>query len=269
MSVFFKDIKEDGIYKFFSGGKWIKSHTGRTLDVISPIEGSVVGKLQIMANDEIDEVFAKAKEAQKIWAKVDVVERATILKKAAELIRDNVDEIVEKKVLEIAKLTMSARASVLRSADIVEYTADQLEAFNHENILHGKDFSDSAKGKTARVHREPLGVVVAISPFNYPINLAVTKIAPALLVGNAVVVKGPTQGSLCTAMLVEIFNKAGVAPGAISFVSGHGSEIGDYLVSHPDVAMINFTGSTAVGKNIASKSGGKPLLLEMGGKDAA
>ncbi len=269
MSNFFNAIKEDSVYKFFSGGRWIKSHTGRTLDVISPIEGSVVGKLQMMANDEIDEVFAKAKEAQKIWAKVDVVERATILKKAAELLRDHADEIVATKVLEIAKLIANAKASVLRSADIIEYTADQLDAFNHEIFLRGKDFSDQAKKKTARIHREPLGVVVAISPFNYPINLAVTKIAPALLVGNSIVVKGPTQGSLSTAMLVEIFNKAGVVPGAISFVSGHGSEIGDYLVTHQGADMINFTGSTAVGRSIAVKAAGKPLLLEMGGKDAA
>ncbi|MBI2448169.1 aldehyde dehydrogenase family protein [Candidatus Microgenomates bacterium] len=269
MSSFFNDIKEERIYKFFSGGKWVKSSSGNLIDVLSPIDNSLVGKLQAVTEDEVDEILEQAKRAQKKWANFHLEDRAAILKKAAELLRTYCDEITEIKVLEIAKTINSAKSSVLRSADIIDYTANQMNIFNAPYDLAGGDFSPKAKNKNAHITREPLGVVLAISPFNYPINLAVTKIAPALLAGNSVVVKGPTQGSICTAMLIEIFNKAGVVPGAISFVSGHGATIGDYLVGSKYIDMINFTGSTDVGKNIAIKAGFKPLLLEMGGKDAA
>ena len=268
MSNFFENIHDDNVYKFFSGGKWIKSHTGNLIEIKSPIDDSLVGKIQAMAKDEIDGVFSNALDAQKAWAKIALDDRAAVLKKAAELLRQNIEEILEIKVLEIAKNVGSAKSSILRSADIIDFTADQMDVVNGQEVLYSKDFPGGGEKKTAHIIKEPVGVVLAISPFNYPINLAVTKIAPALLAGNSVVVKGPTQGSITTAMLVEIFNKAG-ASGAISFVSGKGSEIGDYLVSHKYANMIDFTGSSEVGKDIIKKAGLKPLLLELGGKDAA
>jgi len=171
--------------------------------------------------------------------------------------------------MEVGKIKKSAVSSVKRSADIVNYTADQIGFVTHQDIISSADFPNGGDKKTDFVSREPVGVVLAITPFNYPINLAVTKIGPALLAGNSVIVKGSTQGSICTAMLVEIFNKAGVPKGVISFVSGKGSEIGDYLTAHKGISLINFTGSSGVGKELTSKTGLKTLILELGGKDAA
>lgn len=269
MPGFFDEIKEGSEYKFFSGGVWQKSKTGVTININSPIDGSLIGKIQAMNKEEIDGVVSSVCEAQKAWAKTTLDERAFILKKAAELLRENIEEIVDLKVLEIAKIRWSAMSSVKRSADIIDFVADQVEILSELKTYNSKDFPGAGDKKTAFLHREPVGVVLAISPFNYPVNLAVTKIAPALLAGNGVVVKGATQGSITTSMLVEVFNKAGVPKGLIGFVSGRGAEIGDHLIMHPMIDMINFTGSSDVGKSIALKAGYKPLLLELGGKDAA
>ena len=125
------------------------------------------------------------------------------------------------------------------------------------------------KGKFAMTSREPIGVVLAISPFNYPVNLAASKIAPALMGGNTVVFKPATQGSLSGVFLANLFIEAGLPADVLNVVTGKGSEIGDYVVTHPDINFINFTGSTEIGKRIAKQSEMIPLLMELGGKDAA
>ena len=114
-----------------------------------------------------------------------------------------------------------------------------------------------------------MGVVLAISPFNYPINLAASKIAPALVAGNTVVFKPATQGSLCGLYLAKIFEEAGVPNGVLNTITGKGTDIGDYVVTHPNIDFINFTGSSEVGRRIAQIINMVPLLMELGGKDAA
>ncbi len=118
-------------------------------------------------------------------------------------------------------------------------------------------------------YRVPLGVILCIGPFNYPFNLTGSKIAPALMAGNTVVVKPPSQGAITPLFFGLILEKAGVPPGVFNIITGKGSEIGDYLVQHPLINMVSFTGSSETGKHLASIVGMKPLLLELGGKDAA
>ena len=125
------------------------------------------------------------------------------------------------------------------------------------------------KNKIGKFILEPLGVVLAISPFNYPINLLISKLAPALISGNTVVYKPATQGSLVGAFISELFSKIDFKPGIVNCVIGQGKEIGDLLVSHPFVKMISFTGSANVGNHIAKIAYKVPLVLEMGGKDPA
>jgi glyceraldehyde-3-phosphate dehydrogenase (NADP+) len=112
-------------------------------------------------------------------------------------------------------------------------------------------------------------VVLAISPFNYPINLSASKIAPALMAGNSVVLKPATQGSLCGLYLASIFEKAGVPKGVLNTITGKGSDIGDYITTHTGIDFINFTGSTEIGTRISKITSMVPLLMELGGKDAA
>ena len=111
--------------------------------------------------------------------------------------------------------------------------------------------------------------MLAIAPFNYPVNLSVSKIAPALIGGNTVVLKPPTQGAISALYLAAVFAEAGLPGGVFNTITGKGSELGDYLVQHPDVNFINFTGSTEVGKHIAEVAGMVPMMMELGGKDAA
>lgn len=125
------------------------------------------------------------------------------------------------------------------------------------------------RGKVGKFIYEPIGVVLAISPFNYPVNLLLSKLAPALIIGNTVVYKPATQGSLIGARISELFAQAGFPLGVVNCVVGNGREVGDLLVTNPNVAMISFTGSAGVGNHIASLVSKIPLVLEMGGKDPA
>jgi len=272
MDDFFLDIKtadEDRItYKYLSGGEWLESSSGELIDIKSPIDESLVGRIQAMTTKEIDIMLTAAAVAQETWRKSSLKQREKILKKAACLLEEKKEIFINLLVREIGKTLAEAKGEVERTVDVINYTAEQKD-WGKVREIKGEDFPRGPKNKVCKVFREPLGVVLAIVPFNYPLNLAATKIAPALLCGNAVVVKGPTQGSITTLHLVEIFKQAGVWDGAISLVSGRGSEIGDFMTTHELIDMIAFTGSSKVGKDLAVKAGLVPLLLELGGKDAA
>jgi glyceraldehyde-3-phosphate dehydrogenase (NADP+) len=142
---------------------------------------------------------------------------------------------------------------------------------NHPPRSPSPQTSDSwtgqARNKLALSQRVPLGVALCIPPFNYPVNLCVSKLGPALMAGNAVVLKPPTQGSASNLLLARCFEAAGLAPGLLNVVTGRGSEIGDYLVQHAGVNAISFTGGDT-GLDIARKVGMVPLQMELGGKDA-
>ncbi|MEG0133586.1 MAG: aldehyde dehydrogenase family protein, partial [Clostridium sp.] len=155
-----------------------------------------------------------------------------------------------------------------RTADLIRFTADTAENIKGESIP-GDSFPGFKNDKISIVTREPLGVVLAISPFNYPVNLAASKIAPALMSGNTVVFKPATQGSISALYLAKAFNESGIPNGVLNTITGRGSEIGDYVVTHKDIDFVNFTGSSEVGKRISRITEMKPLLMELGGKDAA
>ncbi|MBE6050606.1 MAG: aldehyde dehydrogenase family protein [Clostridium sp.] len=149
----------------------------------------------------------------------------------------------------VGKDKNSADSEVIRTADFIRFTADAAKNLVGES-LPGESFPGYKKGKISIVKREPVGVVLAISPFNYPLNLAASKIAPALMAGNSVVFKPATQGSITGIYLTKVFQEAGVPNGIINSITGRGSEIGDYIITHPEINFINFTGSTAAVKRI-------------------
>lgn len=239
-----------------------------TIDIVSPLNGQVIGSVAAMTKEEVDKAINSAKEAFHKWKDVPLNERAEIMYKTASLLEDEVDRLAELLVLEVGKDKKSARSEITRTADFIRFTADTAKGIHGESI-QGDTFSGFNKDKFAMVTREPVGVVLAISPFNYPVNLASSKIAPALVSGNTVIFKPATIGSLCGTELVKIFLKAGVPDGVLNLITGKGSEIGDYVVTHPGINFINFTGSTDVGLGISQKAHMVPLLMELGGKDAA
>lgn len=240
----------------------------KSITIISPLDNTVIGLVPALTQKEVDTIIHTAKEAFQSWKNVPLNIRAEILYKAAHLLLQKSDELTELIVKEIGKDRKGAYSEITRTADFIRFTADTAKSIHGESI-QGDTFSGFNKEKFAVVTREPVGVVLAISPFNYPINLATSKIAPALIAGNTVVFKPATTGSLCGIELVKIFEEAGVPVGVLNIVTGKGSEIGDYIVTHPDINFINFTGSTEVGIGISEKANMVPLLMELGGKDAA
>lgn len=255
-------------FRNFVNGEWVASESGKFIDIYSPIDSILVGRVPAMTQSEVDKAIKSAKDAQKEWRNVPVSERTKILYKAADILVERVDELSEIMMKEIAKDKKSSESEILRTADYIRFTADTAKNISGES-LPGDSFPGFKRNKISVVTREPLGVVLAISPFNYPINLAASKLAPALVAGNSVVLKPATQGSLCGLYLAKIFEQAGIPKGVLNTVTGRGSEIGDYIVTHPEIDFINFTGSTEIGTRISRITTMVPLLMELGGKDAA
>ena len=259
---------ENNNFKNLINGEWASSNSGNFVEIKSPLDDSIIGKVPAMTKEEVDIAVQTAKEAQKKWKDTTVNERAEILYKAADILLENIDELSELMMMEIAKDRKSCRSEVSRTADFIKFTADTAKNLSGET-LPGDSFPGFKNNKVSIVKREPLGVVLAISPFNYPVNLSASKIAPGLMAGNSIVLKPATQGSLCGLYLVKVFEEAGVPAGVLNTVTGKGSEIGDYITTHKGINFINFTGSTEIGTRISSITSMVPLLMELGGKDAA
>ncbi|MGL5245916.1 MAG: NADP-dependent glyceraldehyde-3-phosphate dehydrogenase [Sarcina sp.] len=256
------------IYKNLISGKKYENIDLKYIEIKSPIDGSLVGKIQAMRKDDVNYAIMNAKEAQKSWKNTPLNERAHILYKVANLLGEEKEILVETMIREVAKDRKGAESEIERTIDYIRYTADVAKSMEGESIP-SDNFPGFRRNKISLVTRVPLGVVLAISPFNYPVNLSASKIAPAIVAGNTVVLKPATQGSISALILANIFIKAGLPAGVLNTVTGRGSDIGDYCVSHENIDFVNFTGSTEVGKRISQLTIMKPLLLELGGKDAA
>lgn len=264
----FNGIRTNDTYKNLVNGQWINSKNEKIIEIFSPIDNSLVGKVQAMSKEDVNEAIETAKEAQKEWRNTELNKRIDILYKAADLLIENKEELAKLLMMEIAKDMKSSLSEVERTADFIRFTADTAKSIAGEH-LPSDSFPGFKNNKIAIVNREPLGVVLAISPFNYPINLAASKIAPAVVIGNSVVFKPATQGSICGLHLARIFEQAGLPKGVLNTVTGKSSEIGDYVTTHKAIDFINFTGSTEIGSRISKVTTMKGLLLELGGKDAA
>lgn len=265
----FSNIKDQElVFRNLIDGNWTNSKSGKFIEIYSPIDNSLVGKVPAMTTEEVDYTFECARKAQENWKNTPINKRAEVLYKAADILEDKVKDLTYIMMLEIGKDNKSCKSEILRTADFIRFTADASKSLSGESIP-GDSFPGFKRNKISVVTREPLGVVLAISPFNYPINLAASKIAPAIVAGNTVVLKPATQGSLCGLYLAKVFEEAGVPAGVLNTVTGKGSEIGDYIVTHRDVDFINFTGSTEIGTRISKITSMVPLLMELGGKDAA
>lgn len=183
--------------------------------------------------------------------------------------RQHAQPIADVLVREVAKPAKDSLTEVIRSADLLSYTAEEgVRFFGEGKVLASDSFRGQDRTKLAMTARVPLGVVLAIPPFNYPVNLAVSKLGPALMAGNSVVLKPPTQGAVSGLMMIRCFEAAGLPAGLINVVTGRGSEIGDLITTHPDVNCITFTGGDT-GIDICRKAAMVPIQMELGGKDCA
>lgn len=266
---FFSELyanRDQQIYKYFDGVSWKESSSGERIDIHTPIDGSRIGSVQAITAEEANAVIIRATAAQADWQAKPMYERIAIVKQAAQLLREHQDHFIQTLIVEIGKSKDEARSEILRTADLIEYFAAEAQSLCGE-YRTSDTFPGVTKGKHTFIRRAAHGVVLAIGPFNYPVNLTASKIAPGLLMGNSVVFKPPTQGSIVGLMLTYLFETAGVSEGVLSCITGKGKDIGDSVVSHKGIAMIAFTGSTNVGTAIAKKAGMTPLLFECGGNN--
>ena len=253
-------------YQNLVNGEWKSSE--KEITIYSPINQEELGTVPAMSQAEVDEAMKAARAALPAWRALSAVERAAYLHKTAAILERDKEEIGTILAKEVAKGIKTAIGEVVRTADLIRYAAEEGLRITGQ-AMEGGGFEAASKNKLAVVRREPVGVVLAIAPFNYPVNLSGSKIAPALIAGNVVMFKPPTQGSISGLLLAKAFEEAGIPAGVFNTITGRGSEIGDYIIEHKEVNFINFTGSTPIGERIGRLAGMRPIMLELGGKDAA
>lgn len=253
-------------YQNLVNGKWKSAE--KEITIYSPINQEELGTVPAMTQAEVDEAMKAARAALPAWRALSAVERAAYLHKTAAILERDKEEIGTILAKEVAKGIKAAIGEVVRTADLIRYAAEEGLRITGQ-AMEGGGFEAASKNKLAVVRREPVGVVLAIAPFNYPVNLSASKIAPALIAGNVVMFKPPTQGSISGLLLAKAFEEAGIPASVFNTITGRGSEIGDYIIEHKEVNFINFTGSTPIGERIGRLAGMRPIMLELGGKDAA
>ncbi|MFA1190031.1 NADP-dependent glyceraldehyde-3-phosphate dehydrogenase [Streptococcus pneumoniae] len=253
-------------YQNLVNGKWKSSE--QEITIYSPINQEELGTVPAMTQTEADEAMQAARAALPAWRALSAIERAAYLHKTATILERDKEKIGTILAKEVAKGIKAAIGEVVRTADLIRYAAEEGLRITGQ-AMEGGGFEAASKNKLAVVRREPVGIVLAIAPFNYPVNLSASKIAPALIAGNVVMLKPPTQGSISGLLLAKAFEEAGIPAGVFNTITGRGSEIGDYIIEHKEVNFINFTGSTPIGERIGRLAGMRPIMLELDGKDAA
>ena len=245
------------------GGNWQPAGSGRSEDVTSPFDGTVAGTVPVAGLDDVAEALDRAETGAATWRRTPAHERMRILLRAAELADERAEETAQLLSAEAGKTITEARGEASRSGDLL-----RLAAFEGTQLYGEALPLDANRGtgldKLGFTIHQPVGVVVAITPFNYPALLVMHKMAPALAAGNAVVLKPASTTPLTALALARCFTDAGLPDGALSVLTGPGGTLGDALVSDPRVRKVTFTGSTATGEHITRVAGIKKLSLELG-----
>ncbi len=251
------------LQQLFIGGRYVDATSGNTFQTINPANGEVLADVQIASNADVDLAVAAAHKGQKVWAAMTAMQRSRILRRAVEILRARNDELAELETLDTGKPISETRyVDIVTGADVLEYYAGLVPALEGQQI---------PLRETAFVYtrREPLGVVAGIGAWNYPIQIALWKSAPALAAGNAMIFKPSEVTPLTALKLAEIYTEAGLPDGVFNVLTGSGREVGALLTEHVDIEKISFTGGTVTGKKVmasASSSTLKEVTMELGGK---
>jgi acyl-CoA reductase-like NAD-dependent aldehyde dehydrogenase len=246
------------------GGKWIEKK--EKIDVRNPYDGSVVGQVSKGTKEDVDRAVSAAKQGLEQMKELTASERSAILLRAAGKMQEEHEHFSRVVAQEVGKTIQEARGEVSRAVNTFTLSSEEAKRIHGETVP--VDAVPAGKGKLGFFLRVPVGIVAAISPFNFPLNLVAHKIAPALAAGNAVVLKPATVTPLIAVELGRILMDSGLPSHALNIVTGPGAEIGDALSGHPDVRMITFTGSLEVGEGICRNAGLKKLTMELGSNSA-
>ena len=224
------------------GGTWGAGSEGQTLPVLNPATGETIGRCAVATPADLDRALEAAARGFAAWRKVPPFERGKVMRWAADLLRERADTIARIMTLEQGKPLAEARVEVLAGADVIDWFAEEGKR------AYGRVIPARADGVLQIAVREPVGPVACFTPWNFPINQAVRKVSAALCTGCSVVIKGPEDTPASCAALIRAFLDAGVPGEVIGLVYGDPAAISAYLIPHPVIRKISFTGSTTVGK---------------------
>jgi 1-pyrroline dehydrogenase len=250
-------------YKNFVGGEWVDSASGETMEVVNPATGEAIAEVPRGSEEDVDRAVAAAKLALPQWLETTPGERAELLLKLADLIDEHAEELAQLESANVGKPLPAARDEMPVSSDNLRFFAGAAR------LLEGKATGEYMRGYTSMLRREPLGIVAGITPWNYPLMMAVWKLGPALAAGNVQIVKPSEQTPLTTLRFVQLAHEAELIPaGVLNVITGDGVPVGEGLVKHPDVRLVSLTGDVETGKIIARTAADtlKRVHLELGGK---
>ncbi|MFC5610093.1 NAD-dependent succinate-semialdehyde dehydrogenase [Variovorax soli] len=241
--------------------EWCDAASGKTLDVFNPATGKVIGKVAHAGIPDLDRALEAAQKGFQVWRKTPANERAAIMRKAAGLLRERADAIGRILTQEQGKPFVEARGEAVAGADIIEWFADE------GRRTYGRIIPSRNLAAQSLVIKEPVGPVAAFTPWNFPINQIVRKIGAALASGCSFLCKAPEETPASPAALLQCFVDAGIPAGVVGLVYGNPGEISSYLIPHPVIRKVTFTGSTPVGKQLAALAGQhmKRATMELGG----
>ena len=242
-------------------GVWGPAASGKSIPVLNPATNEPIGTVAHAERGDLDRALAGAARGFEVWRRTSAVERSKVMRKAADLLRERIDRIATLMVMEQGKPFIEAKGETSLAPENIEWMAEE------GRRSYGRVIPARQPGVYQMSLREPVGVVAAFTPWNFPINQAVKKMAAALAAGCSIIVKGPEETPASVAELCRAFVDAGVPAGVVSLVYGVPAEISAYLIPHPIVRKISFTGSTVVGKHLAAMAGQhmKRATMELGG----
>jgi 1-pyrroline dehydrogenase len=250
-------------FKNFVGGEWVDSASGETMEVINPSTGETIAEVPRGTAEDVDRAVEAAKTVLPEWLETTPAERAEVLLKLADLIDEHAEELAQLESTNVGKPLPAARDEMPVSSDNLRFFAGAAR------LLEGKSAGEYMRGYTSFVRREPIGIVGGITPWNYPLMMAIWKIGPALAAGNVQVVKPSEQTPLTTLRFVQLAQEAEILPaGVLNVITGDGVPVGEAIVKHPDVGLVSLTGDVETGKIIARTAADnlKRVHLELGGK---
>jgi succinate-semialdehyde dehydrogenase/glutarate-semialdehyde dehydrogenase len=247
--------------QLFIDGAWTDGVCARGISVLNPATGEASSSVAHACLEDLERAALCTEKGFREWRRRSAFERSKLLRRAADLLRERVDTVARAMTLEEGKPLHEARAETMSAADVTDWFAEEARR------TYGRVIPSRSEEIYQLVIKEPIGPVAAFSPWNFPVVLAVRKIAAALAAGCSVVLKGPEEAPACCAALVGAFQDAGLPPGALNLLFGEPAEISEFLIPHPAIRKISFTGSTGVGKHLASLAGlhMKRVTMELGG----
>ena len=246
---------------FFIDGAWVKASGSRSQPILNPATGEQIGTVPVAEKGDLDKALAAAAKGFAAWKKVSAFDRYKLMRKAADNLRSRADDIAKVMTMEQGKPVVEAKMETLAGGDVIDWIAEE------GRRAYGRVIPARAEGIYQLVIKEPVGPVAAFTPWNFPINQAVRKISAAIATGCSVIIKASEETPASCVELVRAYADAGLPAGVLNLVFGIPSEISEYLIPHPVIRKVTFTGSTAVGKQLAALAGKymKRSTMELGG----